>query len=688
MNKAISVCSFFILSILLILSTPLGLSSSIITKAQQITTSVPLSPNPSLSTIQAQQQKIPPVANAGPNQVVGSGSTVMLDGSRSYDQNPGGTLILYRWTQTAGIPVALAASRSSNTANGIANDGSNTAYQIFRAPIVQGPSLLTFSLTVSDNYGLTSTNPSTVAILVTPTSFQNNNALYNNNNNIINNNGVGNGLNQPLNPNQSVRPFPSLPAPSTAPLTSSQLPSQFSHLNSALKIPNQFASLQGGNVNPQSNASQNNQLQQQQPRNTLIPSSNFKNNVISPLSPSSSFKQQQQNTSQKPLNASANSTINSPAAAARTSNGTARTAIVVNPTATNNSTIIPNNQALKANPTGNNNSVNGSTNNKSSPTSNLSPMMTTRAQIQAAPSGSSNVVGTVPVGSHPSAVVFDTNNKKLYVTNFDSNTVSVIDPITNTPVTTIPVGTNPSGMTFDPRFGNIYVDNFGSNSVSVIDGNPCIDTGCTENQVIHTITGIPNPTGPARAAGIETSPNGNIFVPSQSTNAVYVIDAGSFAITQTITVGIGSQPNQAEYDPITHTVWVTNFGSNTVSVIDANPGSSNFGIVIVIIPVGTGPRTPVYDSLNEEVYVTNEGSNTVSVIDADPSNQTATYYRVIKTIAAGTNPEGAAFSPDNGYVYVSNLGSNDVYVIDGNPLTATSDTVLFFSPIPDRKSVV
>ena len=232
MNKNFCAILFSILSILLILSTPSGLLDSINTKAQHSISSVPLAlspllPNPIPSTtVQTQQQqKILPIANAGENQVVTSGSIVRLYGGHSYDPNPGGNIILYRWVQKVGIPVALtssSSSSSSSTANGIAigssSSISNTAYPIFIAPIVPSPSLLTFSLTVTDNYDLTSTNPSVVAILVTPTSYAHNPLL---------NGGRGNYLDQlnpyqlnpyQLNPYQPSPPFTSIfPPPSSPP---------------------------------------------------------------------------------------------------------------------------------------------------------------------------------------------------------------------------------------------------------------------------------------------------------------------------------------------------------------------------------------------------------------------------------------------------------------------------------------
>ena len=62
-----------------------------------------------------------------------------------------------------------------------------------------------------------------------------------------------------------------------------------------------------------------------------------------------------------------------------------------------------------------------------------------------------------------------TYNRDMYVTNFFSNTVSVIDTRTNTVIDTIPVrGVSPLGIAFNPYNRDMYVTNFVSNTVSVI----------------------------------------------------------------------------------------------------------------------------------------------------------------------------------------------------------------------------
>ena len=89
-----------------------------------------------------------PVADAGPDQSVIVGAEVMLDGSGSYD--PDGHLPLtYGWAQIGGPTVGGPWS---------------TAIVTFTAPDI--PTVLTFTLVVTDAYGLADPTPDTVAITV------------------------------------------------------------------------------------------------------------------------------------------------------------------------------------------------------------------------------------------------------------------------------------------------------------------------------------------------------------------------------------------------------------------------------------------------------------------------------------------------------------------------------------------
>ncbi|MFW1677639.1 PKD domain-containing protein [Pontibacter sp. JAM-7] len=93
-----------------------------------------------------------PAANAGTNQTVKQGSTVLLDASDSMDSD--GSIVSYQWLQTSSSTVILSADNQSRVT--------------FSAPRLKGKAkskVLVFQLTVTDDLGLTSTDE--ISILVT-----------------------------------------------------------------------------------------------------------------------------------------------------------------------------------------------------------------------------------------------------------------------------------------------------------------------------------------------------------------------------------------------------------------------------------------------------------------------------------------------------------------------------------------
>ena len=84
---------------------------------------------------------LPPIANAGPDQVVGEGSLVTLDGSASSDISPD-MIATFDWTQTGGPVVALS--------------DSSAEMPEFDAPYVIGDTVLQFDLVVTDSVGAAS----------------------------------------------------------------------------------------------------------------------------------------------------------------------------------------------------------------------------------------------------------------------------------------------------------------------------------------------------------------------------------------------------------------------------------------------------------------------------------------------------------------------------------------------------
>ncbi|MFC9915693.1 serine/threonine-protein kinase [Streptomyces sp. NPDC127197] len=138
------------------------------------------------------------------------------------------------------------------------------------------------------------------------------------------------------------------------------------------------------------------------------------------------------------------------------------------------------------------------------------------------------------------------------------------------------------------------------------------------------------------------------------------------APTSVSPIRVGDRPEGVAVSPDGRWAYVTNSGSDSVSVIDTatNRPLGNH------IRVGDLPKGVVVSPEDgRRVYVTNMGSDSVSVINTETNRPLGNPIRV------GDRPEGVAVSPDGSRVYVTNSGSDSVSVINtetnrplGNPI--------------------
>src|SRR5208283_3001263 len=83
------------------------------------------------------------------------------------------------------------------------------------------------------------------------------------------------------------------------------------------------------------------------------------------------------------------------------------------------------------------------------------------------------------------------------------------------------------------------------------------------------------------------------------------------SVAVNVTVTANSNPSGVAYDPYKGTVFVTNYGNNSVSVI-----SDSINAVIANISVGPNPEGVACDpdSSNGQIFVADSGNGTVSII--------------------------------------------------------------------------
>ncbi|MBP9750482.1 MAG: S-layer homology domain-containing protein [Candidatus Peribacteraceae bacterium] len=231
-----------------------------------------------------------------------------------------------------------------------------------------------------------------------------------------------------------------------------------------------------------------------------------------------------------------------------------------------------------------------------------------------------------------------------YVTNTSGDTVTVIDSTDNQVITTITVGSNPYDIATSGT--GVYVVNGFSNNVSVID-----TTTLTVDKTISVGLG---------PIGIGISGTG-AYVTNATAGTVSLIDITNNVVERTITVGSGA------YDVAFSGTgaFVTNLNADNVSVIDTTNGA-----VERTISVGDGPVGIAITGTG--AYVANREADTVSVIDT-------TNFVVERTIAVGDNPEGITMNGTG--AYVTNRVTDTISLIDTTNFAVEYSITGFDQPI-------
>src|SRR6185437_8958928 len=94
----------------------------------------------------------------------------------------------------------------------------------------------------------------------------------------------------------------------------------------------------------------------------------------------------------------------------------------------------------------------------------------------------------LPTGSGPSGTAVDPSTHTAYVTNYNDNTVSVIDTSDDALIATVPVGDGPAAAAVDPSTHQVYAVN-SDNTVSVINAFASQDITFTDLPVDARVGG-------------------------------------------------------------------------------------------------------------------------------------------------------------------------------------------------------
>jgi YVTN family beta-propeller protein len=162
-------------------------------------------------------------------------------------------------------------------------------------------------------------------------------------------------------------------------------------------------------------------------------------------------------------------------------------------------------------------------------------------------------LGIVPVGHRPYATVLNRAGTLAFVSNWGTNTVSVVSLATKAVIATTVTGMHPCAMIANPVNDEIYVTNSDSDTVSVLNG--------LNGVLLRTISMRPSPTA-----------------------------------------GLGASPNALSISSDGKTLYVANAMANDVAVVAL---STKGDAVKGLIPTGWYPSAIALNATNSTLYVTN-----------------------------------------------------------------------------------
>jgi len=213
---------------------------------------------------------------------------------------------------------------------------------------------------------------------------------------------------------------------------------------------------------------------------------------------------------------------------------------------------------------------------------------------------------------------------------------------------------------------------------------------------------IPIGIGQHLAHVVQSSNDSDVLIAAESTDTVYVVDADSMTLKESIALPVGSGPHGMRLSPDNKTLYVAFMSGKALGIVNRESGVvesyplDGAAVQTAVTPNGSRVAVSIYDSVSVGVYDTArksisyvrlpEGSQ--GPVQLYPTNDSRFVYvadqgtlygrpsnnklfkidleslSVVETIEAGKAPHGIALDRDNTIAYVTNLKDDSLSVID------------------------
>ena len=290
---------------------------------------------------------------------------------------------------------------------------------------------------------------------------------------------------------------------------------------------------------------------------------------------------------------------------------------------------------------------------------------------------SGNTVATIPVGKRPRGIKLSHDGAQLYVAvsglpkcppsvpdaqcaklkhDLQADGIAVIDTSSLKLVKLLKAGSDPEQFDLSKDGRRLFIANEDASTVSVLN----VATGALE-ATVHVGT---------EPEGVRASPNGRwVVVTNETGNSITLVDAHSFAVLDTIAVG--KRPRDVAFTPDSATIYISaEFDSSVYrAALPGGRGSER----LLQLGKDDRPMGLALDAARQRLYVSTGRGGMVAVIALQGP-------KLLKEIKVGKRPWGIALSRDGRRLYTANGPSNDVSIIDTASLTVIKTVPVGSSP--------
>lgn len=233
---------------------------------------------------------------------------------------------------------------------------------------------------------------------------------------------------------------------------------------------------------------------------------------------------------------------------------------------------------------------------------------------------------------------------RLFVTNEEDNTISVIDSRSHETIKTIEIGGRPRGIGFSPDRSLVYVALGDDNAIGVID-----------TQSLEVLRKIPAGSDPE---AFDVHPNGNIYLSNEDSGLASVLDPKTGKILAEVKVGI--EPEGVAVTPDGKRVMVTSESTSMVHVIRVPEHDIEANIL-----VGARPREVAFSEDGQYGYVSCEVGGEIVKFDVETSKIVA--RKKLRREIRLVKPKGVRLGPD-GRIWSSTGRGNAIAVLNADTL--------------------